>query len=103
MTDKQTPPDWVLREAAKRSRSAGTPLENLVLVYEDNFMFRALCDLIAETQQPPVDRKVLCAREADRLWREDGMPTFGKNDVNPIAVRAIELYEQGYGSDKIDH
>lgn len=90
MTD--TPmPDWVLLEAAKRSGW----FDSLQLSYlqrcytESNQMFRALCDMILKHEQPPVDRKMLCAREAcsERL----GIT------VEEIAVRAIELWEEGFG------
>jgi len=106
MTD--TPPDWVLIEAAKRSDVtiytmfsfrqgyAGTPAS-----------FRALCDMIQKYEQPPVDRKLLCAREAiatsegvsenvQKHWRE------GRNDDTPgiqWTIRAIELWEEGFGRD----
>ena len=89
MTD--TPQDWVLLEAAKRSGW----FESLQLSYlqrcytESNQMFRALCDMILKHEQPTVDRKLLCAREAcsERL----GIT------VEEIAVRAIELYLEGFG------
>lgn len=84
MTDKQTPPDWVLIEAAKRSDVtiytmfsfrqgyAGTPAS-----------FRALCDMIERYEQPPVDLISQCAIDA-----------FGDHDHLGRAkcVRAIELY-----------
>jgi hypothetical protein len=104
MTDKQTPADWVLVEAAKRSgwgeyistdglREGYADYKNII----GGKAFRALCDMIEKHEQPPVDRKLLCAREADRMWREDGCPAFCKGDDNPIAIRAIELWEKGFG------
>ena len=91
MTD--TPPDWVLIEAAKRSEflpSAEFRRKN----YEELPMFRALCDMIQKYEQPPVDRKLLCAREATKEWAET--KTMGAEE---IAIRAIELWESGYGND----
>jgi hypothetical protein len=93
MTDKQTPPDWVLIEAAKRSEflpSAEFRRKN----YEELPMFRALCDMIERYEQPPADRKLLCAREADREWSEAGCTAHWETAL----VRAIELWESGYGA-----
>jgi len=66
MTDKQTPPDWVLIEAAKRSNdfNENDDLEITIEYYGKSSIFRALCDMIEKHEQPPVDRKLLCAREA---------------------------------------
>lgn len=66
MTDKQTPADWVLIEAAKRG-GYSPEFRWLKGQYEDNPLFRALCDMIERYETPPVDRKVLCAREALRV------------------------------------
>lgn len=90
MTD--TPPDWVLLEAAKRSGW----FDSLQLSYlqrcytESNQMFRALCDMILKHEQPPVDRKLLCAREALREKRPDDWE-------ETVCIRAIELWEEGFG------
>jgi hypothetical protein len=90
MTD--TPPDWVLIEAAKRSELTWLlgDVEACIRAYKATHHFRALCDMIEKYEQPPVDRKLLCAREA-----------YGPHDVigQMKAVRAIELWESGYGSD----
>ena len=106
MTDKQTPPGWVLIEAAKR---CGWPERNLASVWDLKQFdppFRALCDMIERYEARPVDRKLLCAREAmarapymkdhdAREYRE------GKRDQPNQAidncVRAIELWEEGFG------
>ena len=92
MTD--TPPDWVLREAAKRAgyHWLNHTVEDLREYYidgEEDDLFAALCDMILKHEQPPIDRKLLCAREAcsERL----GIT------VEEIAVRAIELFEEGFG------
>ena len=88
MTD--TPPDWVLIEAAKRSNF--WPDSDLTAQYRRGSSFRALCDMIQKYEQPPVDRKLLCAQEAWRLHDED-------LDSVTISVRAIELWEEGFGRD----
>ena len=56
MTNKQTPPDWVLLEAFKRSGWDYTDPADLSSAYDRNAAFRALCDIILETKAPPVDR-----------------------------------------------
>lgn len=92
MTD--TPPDWVLIEAAKRSNdlNENDDLEITIEYYGKSSIFRALCDMIERYEQPPVDRKLLCAREADRLYLAGAL-----NEVEDVAVRAIELWEEGFG------
>jgi hypothetical protein len=84
MTDTQTPEDWVLIEAAKRSEYG---VNNVTLMYKAGGAFRALCDMIAKHEQKPVDRKLLCAWEAMLL---DACTV-------DICIRAIELYLEGFG------
>lgn len=101
MTD--TPPDEVLIEAARRLGWLDNPsIEYLREVYSLSVMFvggtafRALCDTLVELGwKPPVDRKMLCAREAamDAACGREGL-----TDVE-LALRAIELWESGYGKD----
>ncbi len=94
MTD--TPPDWVLIEAAKRAGWSDLyTLDTLQRFYPDRFSpaFVALCDMIAKHEQKPVDRKVLCAREADRLWQTSDEDFT----IEEACLRAIELWEEGFG------
>jgi hypothetical protein len=96
MTDKQTPPDWVLFEAAKRSGIEGD-VASLRRYYDYhslavNNSFVALCDMIERYEQPPPDRKLLCAREAIRE-----IPLDTEVKTESICVRAIELWEEGFG------
>jgi hypothetical protein len=80
MTDKQTPPDWAFARAQElRNKRGFTHLD-------------AFAAYIAEHEQPPVDRKVLCAREAWTNWLNSG-----HDDEEWIGLRAIELYEEGFG------
>jgi hypothetical protein len=88
MTD-QTPEDWVLIEAAKRC-GWDVPLDSLRIRYHHSTPYRALCDMIAKHEQKPVDRKLLCAREAMREQRPDDWP-------ETACLRAIELWIEGYG------
>ena len=99
MTDKQTPPDWVLLEAAKRSRWKDDDVLLLRHAYLDEINgagFTALCDMIERYEQPPVDRKLLCAREAITQSHDEN---FRSNicQWEWIAIRAIELWEEGFG------
>lgn len=87
------PEDWVLLEAAKRSNIGEEPIEYLRKIYPRAGSFRALCDMIAKHEKPPADRKVLCAREA---VRNAGF-VIDHADIESIAVRAIELWEEGFG------
>jgi len=102
MTD--TPPDWVLIEAAKRCGWDSDNIEHLFRQYQAYPAFRALCDMIWKYEQPPVDRKLLCAREA---WAQlyGGEPAelefrhgyCDDRDTVVCAIRAIELWEEGFG------
>lgn len=101
-----TMPDWVLLEAAKRGK---WPFRGPVLRedYQNSAVFRALCDLIYKHEQPPVDRKLLVAREAAaQVLQETGFPTAAKNirageDDGHWSVRTAlrfhELWESGHG------
>jgi len=97
----EIPPDWVLLEAAERSGWIAPTAKGAREFYVEDYhlsegrCFRALCDMIAKHEKPPVDRKVLCAREAlteastdhaDVMWTDED-----------VAVRAIELWEEGFG------
>jgi hypothetical protein len=95
MTTKTPHDDWVLLEAAKRSGLDAYTTQVLRETYCDGGSFRALCHMIAAYEEPPVDRKLLCAREAlaeasiahaDVMWTDED-----------IATRAIELWEEGFG------
>lgn len=85
-----TPPDWVLIEAAKRCDYIPS-IENRRKDYALGGSFRALCDMILKHEQPPVDRKLLCAREAMRQAYE------ANECVSRTIVSAIELWEEGFG------
>jgi hypothetical protein len=91
MTD--TLPDWVLIEAAKRAGFHLTPAQfraGLIAKAARPYLL-ALCDMILKHEKPPMDRKLLCAREAER--KLDGR----YRTAEMIAVRAIELWEEGFG------
>lgn len=90
MTDK-VPADWILIEAAKRCCRDDNGIH--ASAYIGNPVFRALCDMIERYEQPPVDRKVLCAREA---LLGCFVPASIETMESAI-VRAIELWESGYG------
>lgn len=94
----ETPSDWVLIEAAERFTWLTSDIETLRLIYEkpissDDRGFRALCDMIQKYEKPPVDRKVLCAKQAIAEW----VQTTDDIGQEWIGLRAIELYEEGFG------
>jgi hypothetical protein len=105
-TETQAPEDWVLLEAAKRC-GWDTQIEGLRRLYSKDSPFRALCDMIAKHEKPPVDRKLLCAREAmaenaenRRSIRVGREVRSGNYDVTyhiTVPLRAIELWEEGFG------
>jgi hypothetical protein len=104
MTDKKTLPNWVLIEAAKRCGWNRNTIEQLRSYYANYDAFSALCDMIERYEQPPVDRKLLCAREAAALLfagepEELEFRHGYRDDRDPIvvALRAIELWEKGLG------
>jgi hypothetical protein len=90
----ETPPDEVLIEAAKRANIGEEPIEYLRKIYPRAGSFRALCDMIAKHEKPPVDRKMACAREA--LVGKIVLGPAAK-DFENVCVRAIELWEEGFG------
>ena len=81
MTD--TPPDWVLIEAAKRVHWAGDLAEWRKQIAIGNSCFIALCDMILKHEQPPVDLISQCA-----------IDVCGDHDAigRVKCVRAIEMY-----------
>ena len=98
MTDTPILPDWVLIEAAKRGAFIGD-VSDLQHSYESIKVYRALCDMILKYEQPPVNRKLLCAREASALQYGEGYRS-GDWDNSPtvgFALRVIELWEEGFG------
>jgi len=93
----ETPPDWVLLEAAKQSEMGDHHADQLRFLYKRNKIYRALCDMIQKYEKPPVDRKLLCAQEAVRLHNERHVFSHGLHTPEEVCIRAIELYEEGFG------
>ena len=99
----ETPSDWVLIEAARRTNT-NLSVDRLRASYHRLNSFTALCDMIQKHEKPPVDRKVLCAREAAaQLYsgeREEAEFMRGHRDEYDqvwCGKRAIELWEEGFG------
>jgi hypothetical protein len=90
----ETPPDWVLLEAAKRGNLAIRNIEVLRASYSEGYTFTGLCDMIQKYEKPPVCRKLLCAREA--LVGKIVLGPAAK-DFENVCIRAIELWEEGFG------
>lgn len=107
---EQTHPDWLLIEAGKRSGWATkeTRIETL-RVYDGNLVFRALCNALWKLHEAgllpaPVDRKLLCAREAlnhftDTPKSERGGQYLMAELAEDFAVLAIQYWEEGFGND----
>ena len=91
MTNK-IPPDWALLEAAKRC-GWSLNISSLRVSYTYDAALRALCDMIERYEKPPVDRKLLCAREA---IQEAVRARVGWSQED-ACIRAIELWEEGFG------
>jgi hypothetical protein len=97
MTDKQTPPDWVLREAAKRCDWITETPTFLRRAFKASDAFRALCEMIERYEKPPADRKLRCAREALSEANKAHADVAWSDKTIPVLVRAIELWEKGFG------
>jgi len=100
----ETPPDWVLLEAARQAELGGESVEVLRDTYRYALTYRALCDMIAKHEKPPADRKLLCAREASAETYTTIAEEYRKGKLDHLdlmrsAIRAIELYEEGFGND----
>jgi len=95
-----TPPDWVLIEAAKRCGRSALTKQKLRGWYGYDTVFGALCDMILKHEQPPVDRKLLCAREATKVFGQQKFASSGyiaSDLLEDYVVHAIELWEEGFG------
>jgi hypothetical protein len=95
MTDKQTPPDWVLKLAADKAGWEVFDLFTLRNKYvaSGGGTYRALCDMIERYEQPPPDRNLLCAREAASEYGYDEC-----DEAVDACLRAIDLWEEGFGT-----
>jgi len=92
--------DWVLIEAAKQAgwyQSDG-PSNNLARLreaYKDTPIYRALCDMIAKHEQPPVDPDVEAVKRIMRAWYG-----FAQHQPPPLCYdsesydRAVAQYKQ---------
>ena len=89
----ETPPDWILLEAAERGNIRHHTMQWLRSSYLAGSIFAALCDMIAKHEKPPVDRKLLCAEQAIAEW----VQTTDDIGQEWIGLRAIELWEEGFG------
>jgi len=102
-------PDWVLLEAIKRAGWTGYTLTDARHVYNGYSVtggpcFRSLCDMILKYESPPVDRKLLCAREAvaSVMSDEKNQERYREGKCDGLwwtqaALKAVTLYEEGFG------
>jgi len=95
---KNTLPDWVLTEAAKRCDWHGGKTQAQLRGYlAVSGAFNALCDMILKHEQPPLDRKEACALEA--VYTADTLAVeWTEITATAMCVRAIELWEDGFGT-----
>jgi hypothetical protein len=106
-TETQAPDDWVLLEAAKRSGWNNPTAKRGRAFYANPYQltegrcYRALCDMIAKHEKPPVDRKLLCAREAVKPFEDKSRGSVGGyisiDLLESYVVHAIKLFEEGFG------
>lgn len=91
-------PNWVFIEAAKRSNwQEGKTLAQMRSYIHVSGAYRALCEMIHKYEQPPVDRKMLCAQAAvtGALIELDASHFPKKECLWDCCIRAIELWESG--------
>ena len=100
MIAEQTQPDWVLLEAAKRSGWGHWKLSLVRIQLPNDETFGALCDMIQKYEQQPVDRKLVCAREASAQLDDNGELHFWRSGEGDHALdcclRSLTLYEEGF-------
>lgn len=94
---EQTPPDWVLIEAAKRCGREGTKPEVILDRWYSDATLRALCDMIEKYEQPPVDPVVTAIVDA-MYDLEDGRSGASTESYaaclrNALAARGFEIRE----------
>lgn len=98
MTDKQTPPDWVLIEAGKQSNYDELDLSQLRYEYNRYaYAFRALCDTLVELGwKPPVDYTDQALADQLRAFCPNDLRCYqGRDPVkifrDGLARRGVEL------------
>lgn len=103
--------DWVLRAGEKQCGwHPRLAIDDLRSGYQVNSAFRALCDLIAETQKPPMDPIEAAAREGCARYCEafcdvmsagyyrEGVYETGADKELDCAITAIKVWiERGEG------
>lgn len=90
-----TPPDWVLLAARKISGwQPGYTIGAIRRDYHDDYMnvFRALCDMIAKYEQPPVDPDVEAVKRIIGAWLDGDYDNI-ECDTRADFVRAVAQYK----------
>jgi hypothetical protein len=87
----EIPPDWVLLEAAKRSGWDAYTTQVLREAYGDGGTYRALCDMIAKHEKPPVDPLVEALLET--FPRANGAVEMAKDLRRALADRGYGIVE----------
>ena len=119
MTNETMPADWAIEKALVPANTAfeldiGRPW-TVAMIKEDYQVPYAATTLafaryIEAHEKPPVDRKLLCAREAGARHYEAlgvgyeiaaGQYREGLSDKTlPVVLEAITLWEEGFGNDQ---
>ena len=91
----EVPEDWVLFEAAKHGlpSTASLPRSSLVDFYECGGIFRALCDMIAKYEQPPVDPDVEAVKRILAAWEPLTMSGILQDTYPQDFARAVAQYK----------
>lgn len=99
----ETPPDWVLIEAAKRGRFGLVPVETSRAMYEEpitqhHHVFRALCDMIAKHEQPTVDPDVEAVKRILLKWNDAPIYDWNHPSIAITLERAVAQYKTERGN-----
>lgn len=97
-----TPEDWAFERACSWVGRKPHHVRSMTVDNPERRAISALCDMIAKHEQKPIDRKLLCARQAaiqemphHKARIDEGV--FDDSEEVAIPVRAIELWIEGYG------
>lgn len=95
MNETQKPvADWVLLEAAERGNMQTRDIISLRRWYRNDELrpYRALCDMIAKYEQPPVDPDVEAVKRIIAAWLEDDVPNIIW--IDSYLKNAVAQYKQ---------
>lgn len=96
----ETPPDWVLIEAAKLAKWHGVGLDGCKACYQGGVhtAYRALCDMIAKHEQPPVDPDVEAVKRILLKWNDAPIYDWNHPAIAITLERAVAQYKTERGN-----